>query len=275
MEIFHERFVHYALAAGVMIGGLCSLLGVWVVMKRIVFLGVALAEVSALGVAAGLMIGIDPVASSLVLTVLAAVLFWAPAGVRRLSRESLIGYTYVLAAALAVVLIARNPAAESRGLDLVSGNLLYVEGRDLAIVGVLAAAVIALYAVLHRTFLFVSFDPETARAWGVRAPLYDLLIYLSIGVTVGVTMKVAGVLFVFGSLVVPPIAGLLLSRRMGGVIAWSVACGIVSAAGGTAASIVLDWPTAPSILLAACAIVAVIALAGAGVRRAHRGGGRS
>jgi ABC-type Mn2+/Zn2+ transport system permease subunit len=270
MEIFGETFVLYALAAGIMIGGLCSFLGVWVVLKRIVFLGAALAEVSALGVAAGLMIGIDPVASSLALAVLAAVLFWMPAGERSLSRESVIGYVYVLAAALTVVLIALNPAAESRGLDLVSGNLLYVEGRDLVIVGALAAAMIVMHSLLYRTFLFVSFDPETARASGIRSAAYDLLIYLGIGVTVGVTMKVAGFLFVFGSLVVPPMAGLLLFRRMAGIIAGSVACGVVSAAGGIALSIRLDWPTAPAILLVSCAITALIALAGAGARLAGR-----
>ncbi len=268
MEILSEEFVRYAMAAGAVIGGLCAFLGVYVILKRIVFLGIALAEVSALGVAAGLALGINPMGSAIFLTVLAVTLFWMPYRGRSVSRESIIGFSYVLAAALAVILIAKNPMAESRGLDLVSGNLLYVEDHDLVIVGVLAACIAILHAVLYRNFLLVSFDAETAQASGMHASLYDFLIYLSIGATVGVTMKVAGVLFVFGSLVVPPLAGLILFRRMRSIFIASVLVGILSAFAGIVISTTLDWPTSPSILLTSCCLVILIALFGAILR--HR-----
>jgi ABC-type Mn2+/Zn2+ transport system permease subunit len=259
MEILTEKFILYALAAGVMIGSLCAFLGVFVMLKRIVFLGITLAEVSALGVAAGLIIGIDPMLSALVLTVGAVFLFWLPYRSTSISREGLIGFTYVSAAALAVILIAKNPMAESKGLDLVSGNLLYVGPADLAVAGILTLAVAVLYALMYRNFLFVSFDPETARASGINAGLYDFLIYLSIGVTAGVTMKMAGVLFVFGSLVIPPLAGLLLFRRMPHIIAASVVFSIVCSIAGIVISVLFDWPTAPSILVTDCALLIVIA----------------
>lgn len=258
MDILTEEFILYALAASVMIGSLCAFLGIFVVLKRIVFLGVTLAEVSALGVAAGLIVGIDPVVSSLTLTVGAVFLFWLPHRNRSISREGLIGFTYVFAAALAVILIAKNPMAESKGLDLISGNLLYVEPSDLAVTAVLVLAVAALYILMYRNFLYVSFDAETANASGLNAPLFDFLIYLSIGVAVGVTMKVAGILFVFGNLVVPPLAGLLLFRRMPHIIAASIVFSIVSSAAGIVISILLDWPTSPSILVTSCCMMVIL-----------------
>lgn len=270
MDILGEDFVRYALAAGVTIGGLCAFLGVYVILKRIVFLGIALAEVSALGVAAGLFLGINPVGSALALTVLAAALFWMPYQSGSVSREGIIGFSYVLAAALAVIMIAKNPMAESKGLDLVSGNLLYVEIPDLVILGMLAVCVVTLHAVLYRSFLFVSFDAATARASGFNALLYDFLIYLSIGVTVGVTIKIAGVLFVFGSLVVPPLAGLILFRRMRWIFAASVLFGIISAFGGIVISIEMDWPTSPSILITSCCFVLLVTAAKVVIRRKCR-----
>jgi ABC-type Mn2+/Zn2+ transport system permease subunit len=258
MDILTEEFILYALAASVMIGSLCAFLGIFVVLKRIVFLGVTLAEVSALGVAAGLIIGINPVISALALTVGAVILFWLPYRSSSISREGLIGFTYVFAAALAVILIAKNPMAESKGLDLISGNLLYVEPSDLAVTAILVISVAVLYMLMYRNFLYVSFDAETASASGLNAPLFDFLIYLSIGVAVGVTMKVAGILFVFGNLVVPPLAGMLLFRRMPHIIAASVLFSIVSSAAGIMLSIILDWPTAPSILVTGCSLMVLL-----------------
>jgi ABC-type Mn2+/Zn2+ transport system permease subunit len=259
MEMLGEQFVRYALAASFMIGGLCAFLGVYVILKRIVFMGIALSEVSAVGVAAGLMLGIDPVPCALVLTAAAAALLWRAHRSTTVSKESLIGFVYVVSAALAVILIAKNPAAESRGLDLVSGNLLYAARSDLVRTGILTVTVLLVHLVLYRSFLFVSFDIETAEAAGMRAASYDLLIYLSLGITIGVTMKVAGILFVFGSLVVPPFFALLLFRRTAVIFAAAVLFSLATSFIGVILSITLDWPTSPSALVAAGALVSIAA----------------
>ncbi len=266
MELLGERFVQNAMLASVIVGALCAFIGVYVILKRIAFVGVAISEISALGIAAGLMIGLDPTAAAIVLAAAAATAFWYFGENRSVPREGIVAFSYVLAAALAAILIAKNPAAEARGIDLLSGNLLYVQGRDLARVGTVAGVVLAVHVVLARTFLFVSFDRETAAATGLRAGFYDFLIYLTVGVSAAVSMKFAGVLFVIGALVAPPLAGMLVARRTGGMIASSVIFAVVSCAGGVLLSISLDWPTAPTIVLVMCAIVPAAAAA----RRALR-----
>ena len=267
MELFGESFVRNALAASVIAGGLCAFLGVYVVLRRIVLLGIALSEISAPGVAAGFFLGFDPTASSLALAVAAVLAFWLPHRSIALPRESVMGFAYVLAASLAIILVAKNPAAESRGFDIVSGNLLYADASDVATIGVVAAAVLALHLLRGRTFIFASFDPETARAAGVRVALYDLALYLSLGISIAVSMKIAGVLFVFGSLVVPPMTALALARRMPLVFAAAVLCSVAAAIGGIAASIAFDWPAAPAVMTAACALFAVVAGAAFALRR--------
>jgi ABC-type Mn2+/Zn2+ transport system permease subunit len=193
--------------------GLCAYIGVYLILKRIVFVGIALAEVAALGIAMGLFFGLSPTYAALATTIMGAILLWSCTDVYTLPRESLIALTYCLAASLAIILIAKNPMAEARGINLISGNLLYIDSVDLWTIGGITLLVLPLHITLFRQFIFVSFDKETARAQGVRASLYDFLIYLSIGVVVAGAIKIAGVLFVFAALVVPPMVGLILGRR--------------------------------------------------------------
>ena len=141
-----------------------------------------------------------------------------------------------------------------------SGNLLYVEASDLVVLGVLAAAVFGLHALFYRSFLFVSFDMETARAVGLRASSYDFLLYVTIGISIAVTMKVAGLLFVFGSLVVSPLFGLLLHRRLKWIFALSILFSVVTSFAGIVISILFDWPTSPTMLVTACVLFCAVAL---------------
>jgi ABC-type Mn2+/Zn2+ transport system permease subunit len=254
VEILNERFIRYALAAAILSGSLCSFVGVYVVLKRIAFVGIAVAETAALGVAAGLMLGWNPTATSLALALVAACAFWLFGARRTLSRESILAFTYVFASALAVVLIAKNPAAESRGLDLVSGNLLYVRPADIIAIAATAAVIVPMHLVFRKSLAFVSFDQETAAAVGLRARTYDLFVYLSLGLSIAVSMKVAGVLFVFGSLIVPPLTGLLLCRRLNTSFVVAVGMSVATVAAGTVCSVFLDWPTAPTIIVVMCAV---------------------
>jgi len=259
MHILTERFIQFAMLAGILTSALCSCIGIYVILKRIVFLGIAISEVSALGVAAGLMIGFDPTASAIALAVAAAVAFWLTGERRSVSKESVVAFAYIAAAALTVILVAKNPAAESKGLDLITGNLLYVQARDLVLMGTVTAAVLGIHFAFSRSFFFVSFDRETASAIGLRAGWYDLLIYLTLGVSVAVSMKVAGILFVFGSLVVPPLAGMLFGKRMGTIISLAILFAVLSCVAGVLLSLALDWPTAPTIILVMCTLFLLLA----------------
>lgn len=260
MELLSEVFLRYALVSAVLAGGLCAFLGVYVMLKRIVFLGIALAETAALGVAIGLLIGLHPVISSFVLTVLVTLLFWIPVRSSSVSRESLIGYVYCLAGALSVILIAKNPMAESRGFDIVSGNLLYAGLSDLIIIASVSVFLIVLNMGFLRKFLFVSFDRETARAVGMPATFYDSLLYVSLGIAISVSMRTCGVLFVFGSLVIPPMAGLLFCRRVWKVFLVSVLVAVISAPVGLVASYYMDLPTAPAIICVEAGILILMFL---------------
>ncbi len=264
-DVLGEQFIQYALAASVLVGCLCSILGVYVILKRIVFLGITISEVSALGVALGLFLGLNPSLSSIVITTVAVLIFWIPMNGGSVSKESIIGFAYVIAAALSVILVAKNPMAESRGLDLISGNLLYVQRGDILVLAATVLVVVALQLLFYNKFIFVSFDPETASTMGIRASFYDLLIYLSLGLGVAISMKVAGVLFVFGFLVIPALAGFLLSNRIIRVFLIGALFSVVSSFTGVLVSVRFDWPTSPTILVTAGTVFILLLLVKAAV----------
>jgi ABC-type Mn2+/Zn2+ transport system permease subunit len=250
MGFLQEAFLLNALAAALISGGLCAFLGVYVHLKRIIFIGIALSEVAAFGVAAGLCVGIWPEASASVLTVLVALLFWWPARDGFLSREAVLGLVYCVAAALAIILLAVNPMAEAHGVDLVSGNLLYTMGDDILLLSLLAVGTLALHLLLFPRFLFVSFDPETARTLGLEERTVEFLMYLTLGLCIAVSMKTTGILFVFSSMVIPPMVGLVLCRRIWAVFVVAVAAAMTAGFLGLWASFNWDLPTGPAIVCA-------------------------
>jgi len=237
-----------ALLSGLIAGMLCAYLGVFVVLKKIVFVGIALSEVAGLGVAAGLFLGLNSYATTLILTLFAILLFWLPFPEKTVSRECLIGFVYALCAAFAVILIARNPEAVAHGINLVSGNLLYAGWRDIGLMGVIALIIAAIHLIFFKEFIFVSFDRETALTTGIKANFMDFLLYLSIGFAISISMKVCGIIFVFASLVIPAMTGLLITKTIWKIFLSAVCIACFSVTIGLFVSYRSDFPSGPTIV---------------------------
>lgn len=263
LVVFTEPFLRYALFAGLLAGSVCAFLGVYVVLRRIVFLGVALSEAAALGVALGLFLGWNPEGAAFGLTLATALFFSLPGRHHVLSKESLIGWAYVVAAGASIILIAKNPAAEAHGLDVVSGTLLYASPREIWQLAAVVGVVFLTFISLHRFFLFVSFDKETARSMGLRTSLYEFGFYACLGLSISFAMKTAGILFVFASLIIPAMISLSLFRRTWLILLGAVVVAIFSVPAGISFSFHADVPTGPAVVCVyACLFVSVCAAKG-------------
>ena len=258
-NIFREPFMLTALLAGLITGLACAYLGVFIVLKRIVFMGIALAEVAALGVALGLFIGANPFACASALTLIGVIIFWAAHTERSLSRESFIGFIYVFCASLAVLLIAKNPMAEARGINLISGNLLYTTWQDIVVLGTAVLLVMSAHLAFFKKFLFISFDKETAFTAGINTNALDLLLYVTIGITISLATKMCGVLFVFASLLVPAMIGLVIARRVRSIFIIACLSSSFCVIAGLILSYIWDLPTSPMIVVLYSALFAMIA----------------
>ncbi len=260
LEMFQQDFMLNVIAGTTIVAALCSYLGVFIVLRRAVFVGAALAQVSSLGVAVALWFGgamgmmsghglpwwAQPLA--LALTLGASVALAVQYRERALPRETMVGVVYAAAAGLAILVVATTAGAESQVMNLLFGNVLTISGSGVAGLSALAVIVGAVHGLFFKEFLFASFDPDMATALGIRARWWNVLLFLTIGLTISFAIRAAGALVVFNFLVLPAATSLLLGRRMRATLALAVAFGVLASIAGIAISYVWDLPTGPTIV---------------------------
>jgi len=277
LEMFQQGFMLNVLAGTMIVAAICSYLGVFIVLRRAVFVGAALAQVSSLGVALALFAGgaleawkgvhlhIPPQPVALALTVAAAALMAVQHKEVRLPRETIIGVAYAAASGIAILVVAVSTHAESEVLNLMFGNVLAIGTGEVLLLAGLAICVGLIHWVFYKEFLFVSFDRETARTLGYRVNLWNLVLYFTLGVVIASAMQFAGVLLVFNFLVLPAVTGLLMASTMGGTIAWAIGSAVVAVVVGFSLSVPFDLPSAPAMI----AVSGVLALLAWVMRRAR------
>jgi zinc/manganese transport system permease protein len=259
----------HAVLAGVLVAAVCALLGVFVILKRVVFIGITLAETAACGVAVALMLNAPPFAGALLLTLLTVGLLAVPFENRRIPRDAVLGVLFVAASSLGVLLVAHSGFGLQEVKALLYGDLILATTDDLYVIGgVLIPAAVCLLLFI-RPILYAFVDREAATVLGVRPARWELLFFLLLGLVVAAASKAAGALMVFCHLIAPAAAALLLVRRLWPVLILAVALAVASTLSGLWLSFRCDWPTNQTVCLVACALLPVTGLA-LGVRRLFR-----
>jgi zinc transport system permease protein len=265
VEMLQHPFFHNALIAGMLAAMMCSMVGVYVVLKRLVFVGITLAQLSSAGVALALLLHLHPTVLALS-TSLVGVAFFSqvPSSQRRLPLEAVIGASYILAAALGVLCMAKNPVGEARALNVLFGNILSVHTDEILALAVILVVLVLVHVVFYKEFLFVSFDIETARAQGMQARLWNLLLYLTLGLAIAFAIRSMGVLLVFTFLTVPAMTARLVANRMASLFTLAVLFGSLSVPLGLYLAFRLDLPTGTTVAATAVAVLLLV-LAGRGI----------
>src|ERR671937_275039 len=185
VEVLTPGFIlRDALIASVLVGFVCPLVGVYFVLRRMIFLGVALPQLSAAGVA-------------LVLAVL-----------ERRGREFVearIGMAYAMAGALTILFLAADPWGEAHIVSLLKGELLAATETSVAFLVVILGAIVIMLLAFQKEFLLVSFDHDLAVVFGKHTTAWDSFLYLLCGVTISFGVLAAGPLVTFGYLLAPPL----------------------------------------------------------------------
>jgi ABC-type Mn2+/Zn2+ transport system permease subunit len=160
--MFEPVFMRLALIAAVATGASLGLMGVYLVIRRVVFLGLVLANVATMGSALAQLFGWPPEAASIIAAVTAALALGALPVPRRVSAESFMGWAYAAASSATVLILARAAKADADTLHLLFGNLLAVSFSHAAGLVLVALAIGLVHMLFRRRFLLVTFDPEAA-----------------------------------------------------------------------------------------------------------------
>ena len=245
-----------AFVAAVILTGIHAYLGVHVVERGVIFVDLSLAQIAAFGGTVGYLAGFDlhspgAFAFSLGFTVLGAAIFAFTRVHRRtrIPQEAIIGIVYAVAAAASVLVMSKATRETEHLKEMLVGNILSVSWEDLAKTAVLYALIGVFHFVFRERFLLISRDEAEAERRGLNVRFWDFLFYVSFGFVVTSSVAIAGVLLVFSFLIVPSVAAMLFSERLGIrlLIGWTM--GVAVSAAGVALSFFLDLPTGAAIVV--------------------------
>jgi ABC-type Mn2+/Zn2+ transport system permease subunit len=246
----------YTYLAGGLIGLLLALVGVLVVARDQIFIGVAVSQASTLGIAMGLGLsglpGTDALPwlrsdgflslTAVVFAVLAALLTAARRTTGRESHEAITGWVFLLSASVSILLVAHSPHGLDEVQRLLSSSIIGATAIDVWTFAGLTALTMLGVGLAHRQVLLFAMDPAMATAVGMRVSLWAIGTAVWLGLAVGLSIRVSGMLYTFGSLVLPALVAKNLCRKVTTV--FLVAPGVVI--GASAFSFVLanhyDYP---------------------------------
>ncbi|HTV19012.1 MAG TPA: iron chelate uptake ABC transporter family permease subunit, partial [Polyangiaceae bacterium] len=259
-------------AAALILVATHTYLGLHVVSRNVFFVDLALAQVAALGSTVAFLYGFDTGDS---VTYYVSLLFavggaWFFSVARlpdnRVPEEAIIGLTFAVASAAAILLSAENPHGAEHLRDMMAGSILVVSPQEVGQAALLYGLIGVFHWVFRRQLLSVSIDRDAAARQGLRVRWWDFSFYLSFAVVITSSVRIAGVLLVFILLIAPAVCGAMFARgiRQRLFVGW--AAGALAISFGLALSAQQDWPPAPAI---SC-VFALILLAAAVVDRVRR-----
>jgi ABC-type Mn2+/Zn2+ transport system permease subunit len=283
-EIFHPAFLlRNSVYISLLVGVTCPLVGGYLLVRRMVFMGVALPQISSCGIAFafalqgwGLVPHAHDTAGERVLALLGSVAFTLASILvltilqrrKRGTVEGRLGALYVLAGAWSILLLVKNPFGEHGMLDLLKGEIIAVSNSELLLTACVVVFVVVPLCIFNKEFLLVSFDPEMAITLKKRVPAWDGLLFSLVGLMVSVSVLSVGPLVTFGFLLIPPLIAHELARTMKQFLIVAAGIGGVSAIIGFALAYKWDLPVGATDVAVLGALLAVVSI---GRRLARRG----
>jgi zinc/manganese transport system permease protein len=262
------QFLAAPFAASLILTGIHAYLGLHVVERGVIFVDLSLAQIAALGATIAMLLpfsGGDPHHPwvywfSLGFTFVGAAVFALVHSHRaRVPQEAIIGISYAVASAAAILAMSQSTAQGEHLKDMLVGNILAVSWDDVAHTAALYAAVGAFHWLFRRRFLAISLDAADAAARGLSVRWWDFLFYASFGLVVTSSVSMAGVLLVFSYLIVPSVAAMLYATTIGARLAIGWAMGTVVSVLGMFLSVVYDLPTGATIVCTFGLVLVVMA----------------
>jgi len=242
-----------------LVGVVCPLVGVYLVLRRLIFMGVALPQISSCGVAFAFALqawGVIPHIheSEHSLAFIGSTVFTVPTIlllsliVRRGggSVEGRLGTVYVLAGAWSILLLVTNPLGEHGLLDMLKGEIISVSDADVLRTALTFGTVVLLIFLFRKEFLLISFDREMAITLKKNVAFWDSLLFLVIGLTISMAVLSVGPLVAFGFLLIPPLIAHMFARNMRQFALIASGIGGLSAFVGFCFAYRLDFPVGPT-----------------------------
>ncbi|MEO5782283.1 MAG: metal ABC transporter permease [Ginsengibacter sp.] len=250
-EMFQLPFMVQAFAAAVITGVLLSYMGVHVVGRGIVFVDLALGQISSLGVAFAAFIGTGLTSIPLIFTLVGALLMsFINIKDKRLKQEAIIGILYAFASALTVLFISKTAHGDSDIQEVLFGNILSVSWGQITSIGIVFGAILLVQIIFFRKFfdLTESFENGVNHLVGIFN-IWNFLFYISIGLAIVFAVRINGVIPVFSYLIIPAVSAIMLAKSKTAVLIIAIIISILGGFFGLNFSFHYDFPAGSSIVV--------------------------
>jgi ABC-type Mn2+/Zn2+ transport system permease subunit len=275
-SFFQPGFLlHNALWGSIVVGLFCPLIGVYFMLRRMTLLGIALPQISAVGVAFAFFLQGFGISWSLhpgefndrFLALLGSFIFgfiallilaWLERR-REGTAESRIGAAYAMAFAAAILLVSANASGKIEMLSMLNGEIVSVSSPDLHLLLIAYGVLTVLLILFNRQFLSVSYDRDAAQVLGMRVMAWDIALFAVMGISISMGVLIVGPMLTFAFLSIPPLAARRFCKRMWSFFLLSSLFGGASGLIGFLLSYQLDWPLGPTdIAVAFCFLLLAV-----------------
>lgn len=257
-EIFHYSFIIRALEAGLLIGLIAPLIGVFLVLRRYSLIADTLSHVSLAGVAVGLLANVNPLFTALGATAVSSLAIERLRQSRKIYGDTALSIFLSGSLALAIVLIGLSHGFNVDLFSYLFGSILTVRPADLYVMLVLGTIIGALLLIFYRELIFLSFDEEAAKVSGIPVSLFNSLFILLAAVVIALSVTVIGILLISALLVVPAVSALQFRKSFTGTVLIAELISLFSVLAGIIVSFYLNTSSGGLIVLIMLAIFAVI-----------------
>lgn len=254
IEMLSYDFMQRSLMAAGLVGAVCSLIGVFVVLRGLAFIGAGTAHAAFAGVALAYLLGTAPLPLAILFGLATVWMTGVMEEKGRMKLDVSIGILYTATMALAILFIGLMKEYNAEVYGYLFGSVLSVTPEDLRVILGLSLAVIGVIVLFSKELYFIAFDQEMAEASGVPARrLYYLLLTL-VALTIVVSLKTVGAILVFAMVLIPASTAYQLTYSLTHMTIYALAIGMLCAVGGVMLSYAWDLPSGPAIVLLATAL---------------------
>ena len=251
VEPLEFAFMQRALLAAGLAAIVCAVVGTFVVLKGMAFMGDAVAHSCLAGMSVAYFFGASIFWGAFAWAVPASLAMTGISRRTNLRLDTSIGIIFASGFAVGIILMSRVSNYTADLFGFLFGNILGVSWNEVALIGGIAGGVLLTVSAFYKELLYTSYDATMSAASGIPVRFVQYLLPALVGVTTVVSLKAVGIALVLAFLVTPPATGALMARRLPGIVAYSVATAVLATIMGLYLSFHADLPTGPSIVVVA------------------------
>lgn len=252
------EFFRQGLIAAALVGAVCGMIGVFVVLRRMSYIGHGLSHAVFGGAVVAYVTSVNFYLGAGLWGFASALLINATARRRRIGADAAIGIITTASFAVGVALISKTRSFTTNFEAALFGNILGVTEADLAAVAIVTAAVTIFVIVAYKRLLFMTFDPDVAAIFGIRTGVIDALFALALAATIVASIRVVGVTLIAATLVIPSSTARLLTDSFARVLILATVIGTVSGVVGMYLSFYVDVSSGATVVLLQAAAFAMV-----------------